>query len=212
MARYTLYGFNGSTYVRTIRMLCLEKGIDYEQVPVNILAGEGRSEAHLQRHPFGKIPTLEADGVSLYETDAIAELIEGQNPDTPRFIPDDVVARARMRQWMGTIDDYTYPAVVGTIVWQRIVNPAVGEDTDEQVCRDALPDARFHLQLFERALGENQWLAGDAISLADLYLAPIMAYLSMTPEGERLLGEHPNVARWWAAIQDRESFRQTPPA
>lgn len=212
MARYTLYGFNGSTYVRTIRMLFIEKGIDYDQVPVNILAGEGRSEEHLRRHPFGKIPTLEADGVSLFETDAIAELIEGQNPDTPRFIPDDVVARARMRQWMGTIDDYTYPAVVGTIVWQRIVNPAVGEETDEQVCREALPSARFHLDLFERALGEHQWLAGDAVSLADLYLAPIMAYLSMTPEGEQLLAEYPNVARWWQAIQGRDSFRETPPA
>lgn len=212
MARYTLYGFNGSTYVRTIRMLLLEKGIEYEQVPVNILAGEGRSEEHMRRHPFGKIPTLEADGVSLFETAAIAELIEGQNPDTPSFVPADVVDRARMRQWMGTVDNYTYDAVVGTIVWQRVVNPAVGEETDEQVCRDALPTARYHLGLFDRALSQTTWLAGEEPSLADLYLAPIMAYLSMTPEGEQLLGDCPNLARWWQAIQARESFRQTPPA
>lgn len=211
MARYTLYGFNGSTYVRTIRMLLLEKGIDYEQVPVNILAGEGRSEAHLRRHPFGKIPTLEADGVSLFETAAIAELIEGQNPDTPGFIPADAVERARMRQWMGTIDNYTYDAVVGTIVWQRVVNPALGEATDEQVCRDALPTARYHLGLFDSALSHTDWLAGDSPTLADLYLAPIMAYLSITPEGEQLLGELPNLARWWHAVQARDSFRQTPP-
>ncbi len=212
MARYTLYGFNGSTYVRTVRMLLLEKGIEHEQVPVNILAGEGRSDAHLRRHPFGKIPTLEAEGVSLFETQAIAELIEGENPDTPSFIPDAVVERARMRQWIGTIDNYTYPAVVGTIVWQRVVNPALGEDTDEQACRDAVPAARVHFGLFERALSDRAYLAADQVTLADLYLAPIIAYLSMTPEGEQLLGEHPNVARWWQAIQDRESFRQTPPA
>lgn len=211
MARYTLYGFNGSTYVRTIRMLLHEKGIEYDQVPVNVLAGEPRSEEHLRRHPFGKVPTIETDGVSLYETGAVAELIEGQNPQAPSFIPEDVVERARMRQWMGVIDNYTYAAVVGTIVWQRVVNPAVGESTDEQVCRDALPTARYHLGVFDRALAETTYLAGSRLSLADLYLAPIMAYLSMTPEGEALLGEHANLARWWDAIQARDSFRETPP-
>jgi hypothetical protein len=75
MARYTLYGFNASTYVRTVRMLLHEKGIEYDQVPVNILQGEGRSEAHLARHPFGKIPAFESDGVSLFETSAISEKI-----------------------------------------------------------------------------------------------------------------------------------------
>ena len=212
MAEYTLYGFNASTYVRTVRMLLIEKGIAYEQVPVNILAGEARSESHLRRHPFGKIPALEAGEVCLYETDAITELIEGQHPESPRFIPEDPVERARMRQWMGTVDDYTYPAVVGTIVWQRIVNPALGEATDEQVCREALPDARYHLGLFDQALARDAYLGAQAPTLADLYLAPIMGYLDQTPEGDQLLGEFPNLGRWWSAIQARESFQRTPPS
>lgn len=212
MAAYTLYGFNGSTYVRTLRMLLYEKGIDYRQVTVNILAGEGRGDEHLQRHPFGKVPAFTADDVTLFETDAIAELIEGHHPGPPSFIPDDVLERARMRQWMGMIGHYTYPQVVGTIVRQRLVNPAIGEETDETVCRDALPVARGHCALFDRTLADSAYLAGERLSLADLYLAPIMAYLTMTPEGERLVGEHTHIARWWDAIQARESFRQTPPA
>jgi glutathione S-transferase len=212
MARYTLYGFNGSTYVRTIRMLLIEKGIEYDQVSVNVLTGEPRGDTHRQRHPFGKVPTIEADGISLFETAAIAELIEGENPDTPRFIPEDVVERARMRQWMGAIDAYTYPAIIGTIVWQRVVNPAIGEATDEAACHDAVPTARYHLGVYDRALGETTYLASNELTLADLYLAPIMAYLSMTPEGEQLLAECPNLTRWWDAIQTRSSFQQTPPA
>ncbi len=211
MARYTLYGFNASTYVRTIRMLMLEKGIDYDQVPVNILQGEGQTPEHKQRHPFGKIPALEADGVQLFETDAIAELIEGQNRGTPAFIPDDVVTRSRMRQWMGCIDDYTYPDMVGTLVWQRVVNPILGEATDEQVVMDALPKIRYHFGLFDQQLGQTPYLAGSDITLADLYLAPIMAYVAMTPEGTELIAGHGNVARWWDQIQQRPSFQQTPP-
>lgn len=55
-AKITVWGFSGSTYVRTVRMLLAEKGVsDYEQVPVDVLKGEPKSEEHLTRHPFGKV-------------------------------------------------------------------------------------------------------------------------------------------------------------
>lgn len=211
MSHYTLYGFNGSTYVRTVRMLLHEKGIDYDQVPVNILLGEGRTEEHLQRHPFGKIPVLDRDGLRLFESTAITELIEGENPGEPRFIPEDVVERAVMRQWIGVIGNYTYPEVIGTLVWQRVVNPALEVPTDEDAIKEAMPGVRKHFGLFDHALGANPYLAGSSVTLADLYLAPIMAYVSMTGEGEQLLGEHANIARWWKEMQQRPSFIETPP-
>lgn len=96
MADYTLYGFNPSTYVRTVRMLFHEKGVDYEQVGVNILQGKGRSPEHLARHPFSRIPALETDGATVFETAGILELIEGRHPE-PSFTRADVVDRARMR-------------------------------------------------------------------------------------------------------------------
>ena len=67
----TLYGFDGSTYVRTLRVVLAKKGIAYDQVPVNVLTGEQRSPEHLARHPFGKVPVLDIDGMRLRETDAI---------------------------------------------------------------------------------------------------------------------------------------------
>ena len=49
MTSIVLYGFDGSTYVRTVRMLLGEKDAHYEQVPVNVLAGEPRQPDHLAR-------------------------------------------------------------------------------------------------------------------------------------------------------------------
>ena len=49
----TLYGFDGSTYVRTVRIVLARKGIAYDHVSVNVLAGETRTPEHLARHPFG---------------------------------------------------------------------------------------------------------------------------------------------------------------
>ncbi len=210
MANYTLYGISASTYVRSVRMVLHEKGIAYKQVPVDILQGEGRSAEHRKRHPFGKVPTLTADGVNLFESQAIAELIEHHHP-MPPLIPTNGAERAKMRQWMSVIDNYTYPQVVATIVWQRLVNPALGKAADEAVVRGALPDAELHFGLFDEALGASKFLAGGELTLADLYLAPIVAYLADTPEGERLLESHLYVADWYNDIRQRESFRTTTP-
>jgi glutathione S-transferase len=62
MTGSVLYGFAGSKYVRTIRMLLAEKGVQYEQVPVNVLRGEPRQPEQMARHPFGKVPVLDHDG------------------------------------------------------------------------------------------------------------------------------------------------------
>lgn len=53
MATLTLYGVPQSTYTRTTRMACEEKGIDYELVEV-----DPHSAEHKARHPFEKIPAL----------------------------------------------------------------------------------------------------------------------------------------------------------
>jgi glutathione S-transferase len=47
----TLYGFDGSTYVRTVRMLLAEKGAQYDQVPVHVLKGEPRQPDKCRRSP-----------------------------------------------------------------------------------------------------------------------------------------------------------------
>ncbi len=210
MARYVLYGFAASTYVRTVRMALAEKGVAYDHVPVDLFQGENRTPEHMARHPFGKIPAFDVNGDTVYETPAILEVIEGEHGQPPLF-PADVMARARMRQWMSVVDNYLYPAAIGRLVWQRLINPLLGEAVDEQVVRDALPDVQRQLALFDRQLAETPQLAGHAFSAADLYLAPIMAYLSQTPEADAILRDAPNLARWWAAIQQRPSFTATAP-
>jgi hypothetical protein len=47
MADITLWGFDGSTYVRTVKMLLAEKHVsDFKQVPLNVLKGEPKTGEH----------------------------------------------------------------------------------------------------------------------------------------------------------------------
>ena len=81
MPDFTLWGFDASTYVRTVKMVLAEKGFtQFDQVPLNVLAGEPRTPEHLERHPFGKVPVLDHDGMRILETSAIARYLNDVLP------------------------------------------------------------------------------------------------------------------------------------
>jgi glutathione S-transferase len=104
MAKMTLWGFNDSTYVRTIKMLMAEKNFtDFEQVPLNVLQGEPRTPEHLERHPFGKAPVLDPDGLRILETSAIARYLNDILPGKS-LIPANPRDRARMDMIVGVTD------------------------------------------------------------------------------------------------------------
>lgn len=212
MTSYIIYGFAASTYVRTVRMAFAEKDVPYDLVPVDILKGETRTPEHLARHPFGKIPVCAIDNKTrVYETSAILEVIEGNHPE-PALFPQELIERARMRQWMSVIDSYFYPVALRKLVWERLIKPMLDEKPDEQIIRDALPDVQHQFDLFDRQLKSTEYLSGTSLSAADLYLAPLMGYIAQTPEGQELIGRTGNLGKWWDTMQNRESYIATNPA
>jgi glutathione S-transferase len=210
MAAPIIYGPSFSTYARTARLVLEEKGVAYELRPVNIMAGEGQASDHTRRHPFGKVPAFEHDGFSLYETVAIARYIDRVFPG-PSLQPSDPRQAARMDQIIAVIDSYAYGAIVGKLVWQRLVVPMQGGQGDEGVVQGAMDTVRLCLSEFERLKGSQPFLAGSEISLADLFLAPIFGYLTMTPDAEGLLQSTPGLRQWWQVMSERPSVQKTPP-
>ena len=80
MAAPVIYGPAISTYVRTVRLVCEEKGAHYELVEVDIMQGGNKTPEHLARHPFGRVPAFEHDGFKLYETSAITRYLDAVLP------------------------------------------------------------------------------------------------------------------------------------
>ena len=89
------YG-SGSPFSWRVQLALEEKGLAYEPVLLSFEKGEHKSPAHLARSPHGKVPALEDDGISLYESSAIVEYLEERYPGTP-LLPTDAAARARVR-------------------------------------------------------------------------------------------------------------------
>lgn len=67
--------------------------------------------------------------------------------------------------------------------------------TDEAKIAEAVPLARLCLEELQRIGGGNRYIAGPEISLADLFVAPPVAYLGTAPEGKELLAAHPALGK-----------------
>jgi glutathione S-transferase len=208
MATPIVHGPGYSTYVRTTRMTLEEKGIAYDLREFDFM--QGMPEEHLKRHPFGKVPAFEHDGFMLYETAAITRYVD-EGFEGPSLQSIEVHARTRMAQIICIIDSYTYGPVLGQIVIQRLVVPMMNGTPDEAAIEAALPAARKALGVLEGLIGDQPFVAGNTLSLADLHLAPILAYFSGTPEGEKVLADTPNLRRWFDNISARPTFASTAP-
>ncbi len=156
------------------------------------------------------MPAFEHDGFMLYETQAILRYIDEGFPVAP-LQPTDLHEFARMNQAMGIVDAYAYPAIVSGIVMNRLVAPRFGWPVDEAAVAAAVPRARLCLSEFARLMGEQPYLAGDRVSLADLMLVPILTYFSGTAEGEEPIAAHPSLRLWLRRMQERQSFQVTKP-
>jgi glutathione S-transferase len=205
-----LHGPGYSTYARTARLALEEKGVAYQLNEVDILSGKGHAPEHLARHPWGKVPAFEHDGFAFYEVTAIARYVDQVFPGR-RLQPSDARQAARMNQIIGIVDSYAYGSIVGKLVWQRMITPMLGGQCDESIVRDARPMVETCLSELERIKGSDPFLAGPDLSLADLYLAPIMAYLSMTPDMADLMTPCPGLKSWWDSMAARPSMQETQP-
>ena len=201
-----LYGFDGSTYVRAVRTLMQAKGMAYDQVQVNVLEGEPRQAEHLKRHPFGKVPVLDIDGMRLLETAAINQYIDETRPG-PSFTPREPKERARMRMAIGLIDSFGYSALLGSAGY-HLFPDFLGNPSEAQH-RETVEQAEKLLRLLMEKKGNDPWLAAGGLTLADIHLGPIMFYVSLTPEKERLIKGA--TAEWWQRISGVESFKATEP-
>ncbi|WP_436637280.1 glutathione S-transferase family protein [Microbaculum sp. FT89] len=205
-AGVTLYGAPYSVYVRIATMALLEKGVAYDQDPVDIFSAGAETEAYLALNPFGRIPALKHGDFVLYETQAITRYID-EAFDGPALQPQAPTARARMAQVIGIVDAVAYR----TLVWDVYVahtarSKGEGAEHDARISA-ALPLATTCLAEFDRLLDRRPCFGGDRPGLADLHAAPVFGYFRTVPEAQQLLDRFPGLQDWWATISARDSWR-----
>ena len=199
MTTLKIHGMPPSTFTRTVRMACHEKGIDYELVP----ATPGSIGA---LNPFGKIPAITHDELTLFESTAILRYVDRVFPG-PTLWPDDAVAAARCDQWSSAVCDSLTNAALRYIGSRLGFLPVPAEMTQKYLDKTAEV-----VPAFDRQLAAHRFLAGDTLTAADLFLFPLHAYFPSLPELKAIADKAPNCERWAREMAARPSAAATDPS
>jgi glutathione S-transferase len=171
-------------------------GIDYRWLETGVLNGETRTPAFLAMNPAGQVPLLRFDdGRTLAQSNAIIlHLAEGS-----ALIPADPYNRARMFEWLFW-EQYSHEPYVAVARFHvRYLGKSPSELDPKIVER-----GKGALRLLDDALRRREFLASDALSLADIAL---VAYTRVANEGGFDLGDYPAVRRWIARVEQAANIR-----
>lgn len=189
---------------RLVKMFAAEKGLKLELVEVDIIGGESRQPAYLAINPTGTTPVLAPEGGRpIAETTAICEYLE-ELQASPPLIGATPAARAEARMWWRRVD---------LLVVQPMTAGFRGAEglplfQDRVVCLPQAADdlkrtAQQGLAWLEAQIGDKPYIAGDALTVADLLLFCFVEFGEKVGQG--LDPAHVHLTAWRERMAARPS-------
>ena len=200
-----LYYHPFSSNARRAVITAIELAAPVELVLVDLVKREQRQSAFLARNPAGRVPVLEDGDLVLPESHAImlylAERSAGQ-----ALYPSDLRARAQVNRWMFWCAAHFQPAI-SVLNWENFVKRIAGlgaPDASEIMRGERL--VQETAGLLDSHLASREWVAGPAMTLADISLAtPLMTVAT----AKLPVTQFKHIQSWFARIQARESWQRT---
>ena len=177
----TLCGFGVSNYYNKVKMVLLEKGIDFTEERVMT---KSTDEAVLSCTPLGKIPFIRTEHGALCESQVINDYLDAMSPTAP-LTPADPWAAAKVRELV-TFIDLHLELVARELYAQAFFGGTVDEATRERV-RKLLTK---HIAGFKRLAKFSPYVAGEHFTQADCaaYVnLPLVGMATKAVYGEDLL-------------------------
>jgi glutathione S-transferase len=231
---FTLYNAPQSTCSQRVRFVFNAKNIAFDEVKLNLLAGDQLKPDYLKLNPNGVVPTLDHDGDIVTDSTVITEYLDEISP-AGSFTPQSPVLRARMRALMHYIDEMPAAAVrVPTFnlaflpSYQKMGHDEFIAHAESKPLRRefllAMGQSGFPKAEMDAALGRlrrtyermdmeiektgGPWLLGGTITLADVAVMPALVRmhdLGMASQWQDL----PRIVAWFDNIRAHPAFKPT---
>lgn len=193
------YAPSGNCY--KIRLTAAFLGVALDRREYDIMKGETRTPEFMTSvNANGRIPVLQISDKFLPESNAACFWLA----DGTHLVPDDRFARADMLRWMFW-EQYNHEPNVATLrFWMGWIGDANLTDVQRALLPGKIEAGKAALALMDEHLAKHDWLAGGALSLADIAL---YAYTHVAEEsGFFALADYPAVQRWLARIEAEPGF------
>jgi glutathione S-transferase len=196
-----LYGIELSNNVNKVRYVLNYLGLDYELVKISPMEGQTQTEEFKKLSPSGKIPAIDVDGFTLFESNAINRYLAAKNNSD--LYPENAEKRAVVEAWT----DFAAIHIAGAmtrVLFNKVIAPMMGKDVDENSLKAGLEFLDKFLPIVDKQLGKSANLAGEKISLADINLLAILDPIEMVQVS---MEPYVNISKWRTKLQS-EAFYQ----
>jgi len=197
-----VWGRRSSFNVQKVMWLIGELGLAHEHIDAGGAFGGLDTPDFLAMNPHGRIPVIRDELATVWESHAILRYLAARD-SAGRFWSDDPVARAAVDRWMDWSQTSLQPDFLVGVFWGFYRTPE--DQRNWPAIRASLARCTRHFEKLERLLGQNPFLLGDTLSLADITAGTsLYRYYELEIDRPPL----PAMERWYRTLQQREAFRQ----
>lgn len=189
-----LLGRATSGNVQKVMFLLEEMEVPYKREDYGRTFGNTASREYLAWNPTGKVPTLLDGDLAVWESHTILRYLAAKYP-TP-LMPLPPGARSHVERWMDWGLASLNPVFLGGFRDAKKPEAERGADTVKNLAAE--------LVIVEGRLAHSPWLAGDAISMAEVALGPILRRCIAFPFE---LPPTPHLADWCERLAERPAFQ-----
>lgn len=199
-----LIGSLASPYVRKVRVVMLEKKVDYDFALDNVWGAE--TKIH-ESNPLGKVPCLIMDdGGAMFDSRVIVEYLDTLTP-VGKLIPPNGRERAEIKCWEALADGVCEAGILVRL--ERTLRP-VDQQSEAWVTRQM---AKIHdgLKAMSSGLKDTAYCAGNQYTLADVAVGCALGWLSHRFPEIDWRDDYPNLEKLFDKLMERPSFKETMP-
>ncbi|KAK2649416.1 hypothetical protein Ddye_016905 [Dipteronia dyeriana] len=204
MAGIKIHGSTLSTAAQRVFVCLYEKDIDFELVPVDMRAGEHKSEAFLAKNPFGQVPAFEQGDLYLFESRAITQYIAEQYADKGTALTCPSKSVPMLLVWK-EVEAHQFDPVASKLNWEIVFKPLFGMTTDPAAVEELEAKLAKVLDVYEARLSKSKFLACDCFTLADMHHLPNINLL-MGTQVKKHFDSRSHVSAWVANITARPAW------
>ncbi len=199
---YRLYGFSTQNTLKTLYVL-EEVGADYEFQYMNLFKGEHKTESFLKLNPMGKVPVLQIDDDSLFESGAICRYVANQARSS--LYPEDKLLRAKVDQWLDFFSMHL-GKWLSTLFFENVIKEKAGMgEPDSEKCEEANKFSLQQMAIINDHLAKNKYFIGDGLTIADLFA---FAYIEQVETFDFSWQDFPHVKVWFDSLNNRDSIKR----
>ena len=194
-----IWGRRNSINVQKVMWTVAELGLAHERIDAGMSYGVVNEAWYAARNPNRLVPTIDDDGVVLWESNVIVRYLAAKHAPG-KFIPTDLVARAKAEMWMDWQQSTVAPGL-GPLFLGLIRTPP--EKRDMNAIEAGAERVRKALAVLDAQLAGRAYITGDSLTVADVPLGcAVHRWYALPMERPHL----PQLRAWYERLSKRKPF------